>query len=66
MKIVISLGGSLIVPDEIDYDFLKKFKKTLLKIEKGNKIIIVTGGGSVARKYIATLRKEKLSEERCS
>jgi len=29
--IVISLGGSLIVPDEIDVSFLKDFKKVILK-----------------------------------
>ncbi|MBS3167394.1 UMP kinase [Candidatus Woesearchaeota archaeon] len=66
MKIVISLGGSLIVPNEIDYNFLKNFKKSLAKIKKDNKVIIVTGGGSIARKYIEALRKDKLSEERCS
>ena len=46
MKIVISLGGSVIVPDKIDVNFLEKFKKIINKIKKGNKIVIVTGGGS--------------------
>jgi len=63
MKLVISLGGSRIVPNNVDYDFLKKFKKIINKIKKGNKIVIVTGGGSTARKYIDALRKEKVDEK---
>lgn len=51
--IVISLGGSLIVPDEIDWKFLKQFKKIIeTEIKKGCRFIIVTGGGKTARKYI--------------
>jgi uridylate kinase len=50
--IVISLGGSLIVPDNIDVDFLKDFKKLILsQIEKGKKFIIITGGGKICRRY---------------
>ncbi len=50
--IVISLGGSIIVPKEIDYSFLKKFK-TLIEsfIKKGYRFIIITGGGYTARVY---------------
>jgi uridylate kinase len=60
--IVISLGGSLIVPDKIDIGFLKKFKKVLIKNTKNYKFVVVTGGGSTARKYINALRKEGKSK----
>lgn len=51
--IVISLGGSVIVPGEIQVEFLKSFKDFILKFLKKNyKFIIVAGGGSVARNYI--------------
>lgn len=51
--IIISLGGSLIVPDEIDCQFIKNFKKLIISyIKKGYKFIIITGGGKTARKYI--------------
>ena len=51
--IIISLGGSLIVPEEIDWQFVKKFKKIIEKnIAKGFRFIIITGGGRTARKYI--------------
>lgn len=59
--IVISLGGSIIVPKEVDYRFLKDFKKTILSI-KNRKIVICTGGGFTARDYISALKKEKLNE----
>lgn len=51
--IVISLGGSLIVPEEIDFQFVKSFKKMIVSfIKKGYKFIIIAGGGKTARKYI--------------
>ncbi|GIU68273.1 MAG: uridylate kinase [Candidatus Pacearchaeota archaeon] len=60
--VVLSLGGSLIIPNEINYLFLKKFKKVILKNKKRYKFIIVCGGGSLARKYISSLRKERINE----
>ena len=50
--VIISLGGSLIVPDNIDIDFLKDFKKLILShVVKGKKFLIITGGGKVCRRY---------------
>jgi len=52
MTYLISLGGSIIVPDEINIKFLKKFKKLILKyIKKNDRFIIVAGGGMIAREY---------------
>ena len=59
-KVVISLGGSVIVPDNVDIKYLDSFKKFINKISKGNKIIIITGGGKTARNYIKPLEHEKL------
>jgi uridylate kinase len=50
--IVISLGGSLIIPDELDIDFLKDFKALILShVIKGKKFLIITGGGKICRRY---------------
>lgn len=50
--VIISLGGSLIVPEEIDWKFVKNFKALIEKqIKKGYRFIIITGGGKTARKY---------------
>lgn len=55
--IVISLGGSLIIPKEIDIKFLNEFRKLILKhIAFGKKFILVVGGGFTARKYITSLK----------
>ena len=61
--IVISLGGSLIIPNEIDIKFLKEFKKVILKNIKNYKFIIVCGGGNIARKYISALKKIGVNEK---
>ncbi len=60
--VVISLGGSLIIPENIDLDFLKKFRQIINKNKKNKKFVIVCGGGSVARKYIKALEQDKKSE----
>lgn len=50
--IIISLGGSLIIPGEIDSQFLKDFKELILsQVAQGKKFVIITGGGKICRKY---------------
>ncbi|MBI5139442.1 UMP kinase [Candidatus Nomurabacteria bacterium] len=50
--IIISLGGSLVVPDEIDVNFLKDFVGLISKeVASGKKFVIITGGGKICRKY---------------
>src|SRR3989338_8357555 len=57
--IIISLGGSLVAPNDIDTGFLKIFKKTVVKfldspstpLRSGNKFFIIVGGGKVCRNY---------------
>jgi len=50
-KIVLSLGGSLIVPDEINSAFLKKFRELILSKIDEYQFVIVCGGGKTARRY---------------
>ncbi|PIR96319.1 MAG: UMP kinase [Candidatus Doudnabacteria bacterium CG10_big_fil_rev_8_21_14_0_10_42_18] len=55
---VISLGGSLVIPNEIDIKFLRGFKSVILKqVRRGNKFILIVGGGKVCRKYQTALAK---------
>lgn len=50
--VVISVGGSLIVPNEINTIFISNFKEVILKqISYGRRFIIVCGGGKTARDY---------------
>lgn len=47
-----SVGGSLIVPDQIDADFLIRFKALILeKVQRGFTFSIIAGGGKTARRY---------------
>jgi|SRR3989344_5404404 len=56
-KVVISLGGSVMLPPgKVDTAFLKKFKEHILPFTKTHIIILVTGGGNIARIYIEALR----------
>lgn len=51
--IVISLGGSLIVPSELDIGYITSFRSLILDHIKSrqNQVVIVCGGGAVSRKY---------------
>ncbi len=64
---VISLGGSIIVPDDVDTSFLKGFAALIKKrVAKGEKFVIIAGGGKTARRYqesaraVSTLDKEDI------
>jgi uridylate kinase len=57
---VISLGGSVIAPKGVDAPFLKEFARLVedrLAADPGCKLIVVCGGGSLARDYQAALRE---------
>src|SRR3989344_1907492 len=50
-NIIISLGGSLVAPNEIDTTFLKVFKKAVIKNLNKNRFFIFVGGGKICRNY---------------
>ncbi|MDP3963999.1 MAG: UMP kinase [bacterium] len=50
--IIIALGGSLIVKDDVRIDFLKPFRALIEKlIGQGHRFVIVAGGGKITRRY---------------
>ena len=56
---VISVGGSIIAPDKVDYAFLSEFRDMIVSYLSGNaeaKLIFVAGGGAPARVYQDALR----------
>jgi uridylate kinase len=64
-RVVISLGGSLIAPDDVAVSFLSEFRALILSyVARGFSFAIATGGGKTCRRYqaagkdIATLSKE--------
>ncbi|MBN2052869.1 UMP kinase [Candidatus Woesearchaeota archaeon] len=50
--IIISVGGSLICPDKVDTDFLKRFKVIIEKhLKRKKRFVLIAGGGRIARYY---------------
>jgi uridylate kinase len=57
---VISLGGSIIAPDGVDFDFLNNFRRTIeayLAEDEDRRLILVCGGGGPAREYQKAYRR---------
>lgn len=50
--VVVSVGGSLIVPDAIDTSFLSRFQHLIsMKTREGRSFYVIAGGGKLARRY---------------
>ena len=57
---IISLGGSIIVPDDVDSAFIKSFRDAMisyLDADRNRRIVLVTGGGAPARRYQEAYRE---------
>ena len=64
--VVLKIGGSILSPsfDNIfDFSYAKQLKESLLTFSENNQFILITGGGHLARKYMA-LAKENGANER--
>jgi uridylate kinase len=61
--VVVSLGGSLIIPDKINYSYLKRFKEIIEVHKRDFNFVIVCGGGSLARNYIEAIKKNEGGEK---
>ena len=62
-KVVVSLGGSVIVPDDNDDVFLKRFADMAGSLCERYQLYLVCGGGKIARYYISVGRAMGLSED---
>lgn len=55
---VISLGGSLVVPEAVDVKFLKAFRVLVLRrVRQGEKFVLIVGGGKICRQYQKSLSR---------
>ncbi len=50
--IVVSLGGSILIPDDRDTHFLMQVAELIRKLAKDRPMVIVCGGGKISRYYI--------------
>lgn len=56
--IIIAMGGSLLIPNDIDVPFIKDLKHLVKHFtQEGYQIVLVIGGGKVCRNYQAAARE---------
>ncbi len=55
-KVVVSIGGSILVPGENDAEFIGKLAKMLKEVSEKVQIAVVCGGGKTARYYAGIAR----------
>ncbi len=65
MRIVLSIGGSILVPGEVDVGYMKELASFLVDLSLDNELAVVSGGGRLARKYIDVARSFNSSEALC-
>ncbi len=61
-RVVISLGGSILVPGEGDAEYLQTLASLLTRLAGERRLFLVTGGGRPARSYIEVGRDLGLDE----
>ncbi len=61
-KVVVSLGGSVLVPGDEDARHLRDLAALLRDVSSRIKLFVVTGGGRIARYYIETGRSLGITE----
>jgi uridylate kinase len=64
MRIVITVGGSIIIKDH-DYKKFQDYARVLKELAKEHQIMVVVGGGKTARDYIGIVRDLGASEALC-
>jgi uridylate kinase len=62
-KVVVSLGGSLVVPEKVNRLFIQKAASLFRELSKRIKLYLVVGGGSLAGSYISIGRKMGIPEK---
>ena len=55
--VVISIGGSILIPDKNDSVFIGKLAEMLKKVSQKVRVCVVCGGGKIARYYTVTGRE---------
>ncbi|MDR2624164.1 MAG: UMP kinase [Methanobrevibacter sp.] len=64
MRIVVAIGGSIIVKNR-DHEKFHQYGKILKDLSKENELFIVVGGGIFAREYIKIARDLGVNEAKC-
>ena len=58
--VVVSLGGSLVVPDEVAARFVERFCALVRRdVASGRRFVVIVGGGALARRFQKALREAR-------
>ena len=63
-RVVLSLGGSVLVPGENDAGYISDLAELLAQLRKRCRLFVVPGGGKIARYYIEIGRELGMPESR--
>jgi uridylate kinase len=61
--IIISLGGSVLIPDDRDTHFLTQVAELIRRMAKERPLVIVCGGGKISRYYIGIAKEMGASRD---
>jgi uridylate kinase len=64
MKIVISIGGSVLISSS-DHKKIRSFADSIQELAKEHTVYVIVGGGWIAREYISTARSLGANEAEC-
>ena len=53
------------VPDKVDYAYIRRFADFATKLAKTHQVVIVVGGGKTARRAIATAKEQGANQVEC-
>jgi uridylate kinase len=63
MKIVLKIGGSIVMPKEVDVNYVKKLAAKLKEWAKKHELVVVVGGGRLSREFGELGRKLTKEED---
>jgi len=65
MKVVFSVGGSIVAPEALDGEYIRKLSGFLSELSQENDVAVVVGGGRPARQKIEEARSGGANEAAC-
>lgn len=66
MKIVLDIGGSIVASPAPNVPYIKGLAELLIELQReGHRVMVVVGGGRLARDYVAAARELGGSEDYC-
>ncbi|MDR0791081.1 MAG: UMP kinase [Methanomassiliicoccaceae archaeon] len=56
-KVVVSIGGSVLIPGKDDASYIRRLADMLIDVSKDVSLVVICGGGKISRYYVETGRQ---------